>query len=122
MRQLLQLVGDQSTSPEALLRSKRGRSKGDVGGGVTSRGAMEMGRSVGFIEGKEVQRDYPIKYFLPMWVRSTVKVPEETMEILVSQNEEISGGGKKEEGEGVSSVCQRRANRGSISIKKRERG
>ena len=45
------------------------------------------------------------------------------MAIEVPQNEEISGGGKNKGDKGVSfAVCQRRANRGGIHIKKREQG
>ena len=41
-------------------KGKRRESKGDV-----IRGAMEKGGCVRVIEGKEVRRDDPVKYFLP---------------------------------------------------------
>ena len=45
------------------------------------------------------------------------------MAIEVPQNEEISGGRKNGGRKGVgSAICQRRANRGSIHIKKTEGG
>ena len=47
------------------------------------------------------------------------------MAIKVPQNEEISGGGKDEGRKGVGSIDtirQRKANKGSINIKERERG
>ena len=44
------------------------------------------------------------------------------MAIEVLQNEEISGGGKNGGRKGVgSAICRKRANRGSVNIKKRER-
>ena len=43
------------------------------------------------------------------------------MVIEVPQNEEISGGGKNGRRKGVSSAIRRRANRGSVNIKERER-
>ena len=43
------------------------------------------------------------------------------MAIEVPQNEKISKGGKNEEKKGVgSTICRRRANKGSVNIKKRE--
>ena len=45
------------------------------------------------------------------------------MAVEVPQNKEISGGGKNGRRKGVSSaICRRRANKGSTSIKQRERG
>ena len=44
------------------------------------------------------------------------------MAIEVPQNEEISGGGNKGRKEVGSAIRERRANRGSINIKKREHG
>ena len=41
--QIEELVGDQKSGPEALPRSKRGGSKGDVRRGATASGAMEKG-------------------------------------------------------------------------------
>ena len=62
-------------------------------------------------------------YFLTMWIRSTFGVPSEMMAIEMPQNDEISGGGKNECGEELdSAIHQRRANRGSINVKERERG
>ena len=52
-------------------KSKRRGSKGDVRGRATARGAMEKGGCVRIIEGEEVRRDDPVKYFLPAGVRST---------------------------------------------------
>ena len=42
------------------------------------------------------------------------------MAIELSQNEEISGGGKNGERKGVDSAIRRRTNRGGIHIKKSE--
>ena len=53
-------------------KGKRRGSKGDVRGGATARGAMEKGRCVRVIEGKQVRRDEPVEYFLPARVRSTL--------------------------------------------------
>ena len=45
------------------------------------------------------------------------------MAVEVPQNEEISGGGKNRGKKGVgSAIRRRRANRGGVHIKKRERG
>ena len=54
-------VGDQSPSPEAPPRSKRGGTKGDVMR-ATTRGVME--KSWGHLE--EVNGDDPFKYFFIM--------------------------------------------------------
>ena len=64
-RLVVELVGDQSPSPEAPSRSKRERSKGDVKRGETARGAMEKSWHVRIIERKKIRGDDPIKYFLP---------------------------------------------------------
>ena len=52
-------------------KGKRRGNKGDVRRGATSSGAMEKGECVRVIEGEEVRRNDPVKYFLPMGVRST---------------------------------------------------
>ena len=49
-------------------KGERERSKGNVRGGVTAKGAMEKSRYVRVIEGKKVRGDDPIKYFLPTGV------------------------------------------------------
>ena len=69
--QLVKLISDQNSGPEASPGSKRGGSKRDVRRGATAKGVMEKSRYVRFIEEEEVRRDDPIKYFLPMGVRST---------------------------------------------------
>ena len=51
-------------------KSKR-RSKGYVRRGATARAAMEKGGCVRVIEGEEVRRDDPVKYFLPDGVIGT---------------------------------------------------
>ena len=80
---------------------------------------MEKSRYVKVIEGEEVRRDGAIEYFLPTRVGSTSCVPEGVMAVEVSQNEEISGGGKNGARKEVGSVIRRRgANRGSRNIKK----
>ena len=38
---------------------------------MTARGAMEKARYVRVIEGEEVRRDDPVKYFVPLRVGST---------------------------------------------------
>ena len=43
----------------------------DVRREATARGAMEKGGCVRVIEGEEVRRDDPVKYFLPEGVGST---------------------------------------------------
>ena len=55
---------------------------------------MEKSGCVRVIEGEDVRRDDPIKYFLPVGVGNTSLVPEGVMAIEVLQNKEISGGGK----------------------------
>ena len=74
--QLVELVDDQSPSPEAPPRSKRGGSKGHVRRGATARGAMKKSWRVRVIETKEVRGDNAIEYFLPTEVRSTFWIPE----------------------------------------------
>ena len=99
--------------PEARKGEREG-SKGDVRGG-----AIKNSRYIMVIEGEDIRGDNSIAYFLFTVVGSIFGVPEEMMAIKVPQNEENSGGGRK----GVGSViCRRRANRGSINIKKREQG
>ena len=84
---------------------------------------MEKSRYVRVIEGKEVRRDKPIAYFLPVGVGSSFWVPEWVMAVEAPQNEKISGGGKGEGRKGVGSAIRRkRANRGSINLKEWERG
>ena len=69
--QLIELVGDQSPSPETPPGSKSGGSKGDVRKGATAKEAMEKGRKVRVTERKEGRRNDLIEYFLPTGVRST---------------------------------------------------
>ena len=52
-------------------KSKRGKSKGDVRGGATARGAIEKSRYVRVIEREEVRSNDPIEYFLSAGVGST---------------------------------------------------
>ena len=54
---------------EATLRceGKGRRSNGDVKKGATATGLMEKGKSVKVIEGKKVQKDDPLEYFLPKY-------------------------------------------------------
>ena len=52
-------------------KGKSRRSKGDVRGRATARGAMEKSGCVRIIEGEEVRRDDPVEYFLPAGVEST---------------------------------------------------
>ena len=47
------------------------RSKGDVRRGATARGMMEKSGCVRVIEGEDVRRDDPVKYFLLAVVGST---------------------------------------------------
>ena len=80
---------------------------------------MEKSGCVRVIEGEEVRGDDPAEYFLPTGVRSNSRVPEGMMAIEVPQNEEISGGGKNGEREGIGSAIRwGGANRGSVHIKK----
>ena len=85
---------------------------------------MEKSRYAKVIEGEEVRGDDPIEYFLPMGIRSTFRVPgRELMAIEVAKMKKISGEGKKGGRKGVvSAIRQKRANRGSIDIKQKERG
>ena len=85
-------------------KSKRRGSNGDVRGGATARGAMEKSRCVRVIEGEEVRRNDPVKYFLPTGVGGTSLSPIGGDAIEVPQNEEISGGGKNGGRKGVDSV------------------
>ena len=52
-------------------KGKRGGSKEDVRGRATARGAMEKDGCVRVIEGEEVRRNDPVKYFLPVGVGGT---------------------------------------------------
>ena len=52
-------------------KGKRGGSKEDVRGRTTARGAMEKGGCFRVIEGEEVRRNDPVKYFLPAGVGGT---------------------------------------------------
>ena len=52
-------------------KGEREKSKGDVRGGVTARGAMKKSRNVKVIEREEVRGDDPIECFLPTGVGST---------------------------------------------------
>ena len=51
-------------------KGKRGGSKGDVKRRATARGAMYKDGCVRVIEGEEVRRDNPVKYFLPAGIVS----------------------------------------------------
>ena len=83
---------------------------------------IEKVRSIGIIEGKEVQRDDQIKYFLPTAVKSTFLVRERMMVFEVFQGKKISGGEKNGGGDGVGSIiCRKGDNRKRINVKKRER-
>ena len=98
---------------------KKGGSKENVRRGATARGAMEKGGCVRVIEREEVRGDDPIEHFLPVAVGCTSGVPERVMAFEVPQNEEISGGGKNGERNGVGSAIRwGGANRGGIHIKK----
>ena len=57
---------------------------------------MKKSKYVSAIEREEVREDDPIKCFFPTWVGSTFWVIEGVMAIEISQNKEISGGGKME--------------------------
>ena len=71
------------------------------------------------LRGEEVRGDYPVEYFLFTEVGSTSRVPEGVMAVEVPQNEEICGEGKNVGREGVgSAICRRRADKGSVHIKK----
>ena len=80
---------------------------------------MEKSRYVRVIEEEEDRGDNPIECFLPTGVGSTFWVLVGVMAIEVSKNKEICGGGnnggRKEIG---FAILRRRANRGSINIKK----
>ena len=110
----VELVGDQSSGPEASPISKRRGSKGDVWREATARGAIEKSRYVRVIE--EVREDDPIEYFLPTGIRSTFCFANGVMVVTVPQNEEISENGKNGGRKGVGcAISRRRAN--SIKIK-----
>ena len=68
--QLVELVSDESPSSKAPPRSERGWSK-DVRRGAIVREAMEKSWCVWVIGKKQVIGNDPIKYFLPIRVRST---------------------------------------------------
>ena len=57
---------------------------------------------------------------LPMGIRSTFGVPEKVMAIEVPLNEEISVSKNGRGKEINSAICRRKANRGSITLKKAE--
>ena len=52
-------------------KGEREKSKEDVRGGATARGAMKKSRYVKVIEREEVRGDDPIECFLPTGVGST---------------------------------------------------
>ena len=55
-----------------ILKHLPGARKGERGGSKDVRGgAMEKIRYARAIEGEEVRRDDPIKFFLPTWVANT---------------------------------------------------
>ena len=65
--QLVKLVGDQIPSPEAFPRCKRGRSKGEVRRGATSRRAMEMGWSAESLRERRSKETTHIEYLFPFY-------------------------------------------------------
>ena len=80
---------------------------------------MEKGGCVRVIEGEEVRRNDPVECFLPAGVGSTSLIPEGVMAIEVPKNEEISGGGKDGEREGIGSAIRwGGANRGAYTLRK----
>ena len=87
-------------------KGKRGGSKEDVRKVAAARGAMKKGKHVRVIEGEEVRGDNPVEYFLPAGVGTTPRVSVRVMSIDVSQNEEVSGGGKIGERKGVGSALR----------------
>ena len=107
-RQLVELVGDQSPSLEALLRSKRGESKGNVRRGATVRKVRKKGWLLRVIEGEEVRGDDPIlsphlgqKYLSSSRGLMAVEVPRmkkfmavEKESVFLSVGEERIGGHK----------------------------
>ena len=69
-----------------------------------------------------VRKDDPFEYFLPTGFWSTFWVSEAVMAVETSQNKESFEEGKNGRREGVGlAIHQRRANRESITIEKRER-
>ena len=52
-------------------QGEREKSKGDIRGGESARGAIKKSRYVKVIEGEEVREDEPIECFLPTGVVST---------------------------------------------------
>ena len=77
--QLVELVGDQ-TSPKSPPKSKRKESKRDF---------RKRVRMSGSLKGNDL-----IEYLFPTGVRSTFGVPEGVMAVEITQNEEITEGGK----------------------------
>ena len=79
---------------------------------------MEKGGCVRVIEGEEVRRDDPVKYFLPAGVGGTYRVPEGVMAIEVPKNEEISSGVKDGGRKGVgSAICWGGVDRGAYTLR-----
>ena len=75
------------------------------------------------IERKEVRRDDPVEYFSPRGSEVSLESKKEMKAVEVPLNEEISGGGKNGGRKIVgSAIRRRRANGGSVHIKKRQRG
>ena len=116
------MVGDQNPAPEAPPRNKNGQERSKQrkcqGKSDCQRSDVE-GSCVRVIEEEEVRGNDPVECFLPTGVGSTSLVPEGVMAIEVPKDEEISGGGKNGGRKEVdSAIHMRRANRGSIHIKK----
>ena len=95
-RQLVELGVDQNQSPIAPPRTKKGGNKGDVRKGVTASIALEKVRSVRVIDGKEVRRDNPMKYFLSAGIRIIIQVPGGMILIEIFQIEKIYEGTEEE--------------------------
>ena len=89
------MEGDQNPGPVAPSRSRRGierREQRKQKGRSNCQRSDRKGRYVRVIEGEEVRRNDPVKYFLPTGVRSNSCVSEGMMAVEVPQNEEISRG------------------------------
>ena len=109
------MVGNLNRGSEEPPRSERKRSKRDLRGRATARGAMKKSRYVRVIEGK-VRGNDPIEYLFDTGLGSAFLVPEGVMAVKVPQNQEISGGGMNGERKGVGSYIIR------VGVMRRKRG
>ena len=111
----MELVGNQNPGSDYVSGARegeRGGSQEDVRGSANARRAIEKSRYGRVIEVKEVRGDDSIQHFFPTGIGSNFRVPKGMMAVEISQNDEISGGGKSGGRKGVVSAVRRRRAKG----------